>query len=262
MLEKIVFIKNGDFFIPGVYTYPDVKGKYPAVLLLHGVLSSKSGDGFMLPKIAESLAENNIASLRIDFCSCGESIRSRKDYHILTLCDEARTAYLDMQKNELIDPNKIAILGHSYGGVIVNKIADINPKCLISLNGAMLDGIDNNYLQVKDEFIKDKNGDSYRFSRQSDGRIELMYEDFFLMHKKYNNNYPKYEGNVLMCVATNDPTVKPESNYQFFNSLENKNKELIVIEKANHTFNAKTLDYTKLNELMDKVNKWLDINLK
>lgn len=261
-MEKLVFIPNGQFFIPGIYTYPESGDNFPAVLLLHGLLSCKSGDGFLLVKVAERLAENGIASLRIDFCSCGESRRSRKDYHILNLCLEARQAYLHMLNNELIDSNRIGILGHSYGGIIANKITDLNPKCLITLNGAMMSSIYENYLKNKDSFISDTNGDKYILTNLSDGRIELMYDKFYILHNLHNNNYPKYEGNYLICVGANDPTISPENGISFYESLENKNKELIVIENANHTFNAKTLNYTKLNELMNKVNLWLDNNLK
>ena len=261
-MEKIVFIKNDSYFIPGVYTYPDTNGKYPAVLLLHGLLSCKSGDGFMLEKIAEALAENGIASLRIDFCSCGESRRSRRDYNILSLTKEAKTAYKHMQDNELIDKNRIAILGHSYGGVIAFKTADLNPKCIITLNGAMTSNLYEDYLQTKDEYLIDKNGYKYTLIPQSDGRIELMYSNFFELHIKHNYNYPKYDGRILMCIGVNDPRISPEDGKKFFDSLENENKELIIIDDANHTFNAKTLDYTKLNELMDKVNEWLNKNLK
>ena len=260
-MEKTIFIKNENNFIPGVYTYPDANGKYPAVLLLHGFLSCKSGDGFMLPKIAQALAENGIASLRIDFCSCGESRRSRRDYSIISLMQEARVAYKHMQDNELIDENRIAILGHSYGGMVTFKVVDLNPKCIITLNGAMISNLYENYLAIKNEFLTDKDGYKYTFMPQSDGRIELIYSNFYELHNEYISDFPKYDGNILMCIGANDPRILPEDGKKFFESLNNKNKELIVIDGANHTFNAKTLDYTKLNELIDKIIPWLKKNL-
>lgn len=260
-MEKTVFIKNDNYFIPGVYTYPDEKRKYPAVLLLHGLLSCKSGDGFMFPKIAESLKENGIASLRIDFCSCGESRRSRRDYNILTLIKEAKVAYKHMQENELIDENRIAILGHSYGGLVTYKIADLKPKCIITLNGAMISNLYDGYKKIQDEFLTDKDGYKYTFMPQSDGRIELMYSSFYEIHNENCNGFPKYDGNILLCIGNEDSRISPEDGKKLFASLENENKELVVIEGANHTFNAKTLDYTKLNELIAKIIPWLKNNL-
>ena len=39
------------------------------------------------------------------------------------------------------------------------------------------------------------------------------------------------------------------------------NVDLLVIEKANHTFNAKTKDYTKVYELLSKMIPWLKEHL-
>lgn len=257
-MEQTVFIKNGDYYIPGVYTYPDEGNNFKAVLLLHGLLSCKSGDGFLLNKIAERLKEEGYASLRIDFCSCGESRRSRKDYNILTLTEEAKVAYQDMLSNKLLDNNSIGVLGHSYGGIISFKIADLNPSCIITLNGAMNADIYDSYLKIKDQFIDE---DKHSLIPQSDGRIELMYANFYELHEKYNKDYPKYNGNYLMCIGDKDIRVLPTCSKEFYDSLSDINKELVIIEDANHTFNAKTLDYTKLNELLDKIIPWLNTNI-
>ena len=36
---------------------------------------------------------------------------------------------------------------------------------------------------------------------------------------------------------------------------------MLVIDKANHTFNAKTGDYTKVYELLEKLIPWLKENI-
>ena len=61
-----------------ILTYPDTLGPYPCMLCLHGFLSYKEGDGHLLQKSAQYLAEHGIASARIDFCSMGENRASAK----------------------------------------------------------------------------------------------------------------------------------------------------------------------------------------
>lgn len=262
-MEKLIFIKNDTYFIPGVLSVPDFyEGKISALILLHGNLSCKNGDGFILSKTAERLRENGIASLRIDYWSCGESRRSRKEYNIENISKEVEVSYKYLQSLDFIDENSIGLLGHSYGGSVAYKCAYLNPKCIISFNGDMKHNYDEVYEQGKDKYLIDEDGDRYILIKQSDTRIELMYEKFFEIEHKHHQDKYSYDGNALVCVAKNDPSLNPQYGYDFYNELESDNKTLLIIEDANHTFNAKTLDYTKLNELMDKVNEWLNKNLK
>lgn len=253
MISKNIQIKNGNYIIPGTYVYPnDMNKKVPCLLLLHGFLSSKNGDGKLLVKVAEGLASNGIASLRIDFCSCGENSRDRKDYNIDNLIIETKKAYEELKNNKLIDSSRIGILGHSLGGLVSFKVADLNPKCIITLNGAMKSNLYEQYLNIKNEFK-----DGYYIMPQSDGRNEKLYESFYKCDNLTNNIYPKYDGNKLMCIGESDPRILPAWQYEYARSI---NADIISIAEANHTFNAKTGDYTKVNELIDKLNVWLNEN--
>ena len=80
-MEKRIFIRCEDHDIPAVIRYPeDGQDRYPAVLLLHGFMAWKEGDGYMFGIGAEKLAANGFASMRIDFCSMGENRFSRRNY--------------------------------------------------------------------------------------------------------------------------------------------------------------------------------------
>ena len=250
MKSENVQIKNDNYQIPGTYVYPDdMNKKVPCMLLLHGFLSSKNGDGELLVKVAEGLASKAVASLRIDFCSCGENIRDRKYYNIDNLIIETKKAYEEIKNNKLIDTSRIGILGHSLGGLVSFKVADLNPKCIITLNGAMKSNLYEHYLSIKDEF---KEG--YYIMPQSDGRNEKLYESFYKCDNLTNNIYPKYDGKKLMCIGESDPRILPSWQHEYAKSI---NADVISIADANHTFNAKTGDYTKVNELIEAINNWL-----
>lgn len=258
-MQEVIYIPIENTYIPGILQLPDTNEKHPLILMIHGMLSCKSGDGLIMPKIADALEEIGVATLRIDSCSCGESRRSRKLYKPATLIEEAKVTYKYISNDSRIDSSRIGIIGHSLGGLVAFNCVSLNPKCLITLNGAMNKNRTEEY-QLIDQYKIDDEGDKYIMQKQSDGRIELLYECFYKDVITYPNRY-EYDGNYLMCVATNDPHITMDTNYEFFDSLNTTNKKMIVIEDANHTFNAKTGDYTKLNELISKMIPWIKENL-
>ena len=67
------------------------------MLLLHGFMSYKEGDGYLFRKTAEKFAEVGIASARIDFCSMGENRYSRVHYGTEICVKEAKTAFEYLQ---------------------------------------------------------------------------------------------------------------------------------------------------------------------
>lgn len=116
MREERVFIDCGDHDIPAVITYPDTEGKSPCLLLLHGYMAYKEGDGYLFTKTAARCAQAGIATARIDFCSMGENRYSRENYGLKVMLQEMQTAFEYLSKLPLIDASRIGLLGHSLGG--------------------------------------------------------------------------------------------------------------------------------------------------
>jgi len=261
-MEKRIFIQFEDYYIPMVCVYPDEGNRpFPALLMLHGMLSYKEGDGFMLAKIAEGLKADGIASARIDFCSMGENRSSRTKYGLEQLLKETKCAYEHFQADPAIDKNRIGLLGHSLGGRVAMLSAGLNPAVIVTLNGAA--GLQKNAVKPFGD-VEQCRKQGYIIVHTSDGRSELLFPKFFEDSDRYNSlaAIESYQRPVLICVGEKDPTVDPQIGYDFFNSYRNEKKTLLKIADANHTFNAKTGDYTKLYELIKKMIPWLDENLK
>ncbi len=77
----------------------------------------------MYEKLAKKLAENDIASLRIDFTGWGDSHEPMELSNLDNMLSDARIAYLFLQKSKLINSKKIAITGFSLGAYIGFKLA-------------------------------------------------------------------------------------------------------------------------------------------
>jgi dienelactone hydrolase len=261
-MEKRVFVKCEDHDIPMVIVCPDnSKGPFPTILMLHGFMSYKEGDGFLFSKAAEEFKKNGIASARIDFASMGENRFSRENYGLSIMLKETKRSFEFLLNDPEIDSERIGILGHSLGARVAFLSSQLPSKCLIALNGA-IDVYKENPERFTGLFKPLDNMDCMILSL-SDGRKELLYQRFFDENSEYvSNEIFNYTNPILVCVAENDPTLRPEVSYDFVKEFNANSVEMLTISEANHTFNAKTGDYTKVNELLDKMKPWLIKNLK
>ncbi len=145
--EKEVTVGSGEWELPGTLTVPKVPGNIPAVILVHGAgpndRDETVGANKPFKDIALGLASRGIATLRYEkrTKTYGETMGSMKE---LTVKEETVDDVLEglklLQKAEGIDPGKIFILGHSLGGTLIPKIADLTPDAagFIILAGATL----------------------------------------------------------------------------------------------------------------------------
>ena len=260
-MEERIFIRCNDHDIPMVIAYPDRGDHFPCVLMLHGYMAYKEGDGYIFRKFAEEFSKNGIASARIDFVSMGENRYSRENYGLKVMLEEVKASFSYLQSLDKIDSQKIGIMGHSLGGRITFLSASLPSKCLITLNGAV--NVKEKMGDTQPASFKVENGDGYRIIHTSDGRAELIYDRFVQESNAYlNEDVYDYKNPILVCVGDNDPTLPPETSYKFVRECNMSNVDEIIIQDANHTFNAKTGDYTKVYELIGKVIPWLEENLK
>ena len=144
--ETMVWIPAGDHRVPGTLALPAVTPgeKVPAVLLLHGDLSSRDENGEMFARLASALEARGIASLRIDFAGSGDSEEPdlALDYPGMVLDATASLDYLRQDAD--VDPDQVAILGLSRGAGIGATVTGTDPgvAAFVSWSGAVYDGYD------------------------------------------------------------------------------------------------------------------------
>lgn len=259
MIEKLLYIDAKDHEIPMQVVLPEGEGKFPTVLMLHGFLSAKNFDGHMLGRIAKALADNGIASARIDFASMGENIYPRDKYGLKVMIKEVEASFAYLQDQSFVDQERIGLLGHSLGGRIAFTCSYLPARLIVSLNGAV--NTDEMLEPSYDKKAMEEHG--YNIVTCSDGRIELLYQKFFDdMKATLNKNIYDFQNPILVCVADSDPTLDPNIGLGFIKSCGMKNVDHVIIHDANHTFNAKTGDYTKLNELIVELVPWIKQKMK
>ena len=106
---------------------PDGEGPFPAVLLLHGLGSTRSEIGNIYVDTAQALADRGIASLRIDFRGFGKSDGDTGAFTLDRQNEDAQTALTALQDKRGIDPARIGVLGYSFGAGAAVELGAARP---------------------------------------------------------------------------------------------------------------------------------------
>jgi dienelactone hydrolase len=137
--EKEVEIRSGDWVLPGTLTIPRDGGPFPALVLVHGSgpndRDETVGPNKPFRDLAWGLASRGVAVLRYEKRTrvYGEKIREDRKIRLsFTVNDEtvedALSAVKLLRSMEKINPDKIFVLGHSLGGMMIPRIASRDEK--------------------------------------------------------------------------------------------------------------------------------------
>ncbi|MDO4564194.1 MAG: alpha/beta fold hydrolase [Clostridia bacterium] len=109
--------------ITAVVTLPTYQTDYPLVILAHGHGGGKD-ENIGFPAIAEALARQGIASIRMDFSGCGASV---EDFALNTqsnMKDDIMDGLWYMLENYDVDASNVGIFGYSMGGRLALELID------------------------------------------------------------------------------------------------------------------------------------------
>ncbi|HLF28266.1 MAG TPA: alpha/beta fold hydrolase [Anaerolineae bacterium] len=143
--EREVIVGSGEWQLPGVLTLPQGAGPFPAIVLVHGSgpndRDETIGPNKPFKDLAWGLASRGSAVLRYDKRTKVYPDKLTALEGGLTVkeevIDDAIAAVDLLRQTDSIDPERIFVLGHSLGGMLVPRIAQADPAIagLISLAG-------------------------------------------------------------------------------------------------------------------------------
>lgn len=259
MEEKLIKFSNleGEKLF-GIFTFPKKRKKFPAIILVHGFSKTKSERKFV--ELARELAKNGIASLRFDFSGCGDSEGKFEKMTITKEVEELTAAYLRLIKEKRVDKKRIGIFAHSLGTVISSLFYSWSYlfwdkphaiKCLIfaapALNQKKLIKRWYNKDQIK-QWRKQKYLDTAKF------RIGIGY-------LKDAINFTKIltliEIPTLILHGKKDEDIPLEMAKKSFKKLETKEKKMIIIADADHSFEKYSSRQKLINYSINFLKKYL-----
>ncbi|WP_394205380.1 alpha/beta hydrolase [Shewanella waksmanii] len=132
-MQQEVTFPSDNAILAGTFTVPDGNAQ-ACVVMVHGSgPQDRDGNigGFntqIFKYIAESIAEQGIASLRYDKRGCGKSAGNYKIAGLSEMVDDACAAIDFITQQTNINSNNIYLLGHSEGAVLAPEIAAKRPN--------------------------------------------------------------------------------------------------------------------------------------
>jgi dienelactone hydrolase len=254
--ERTVWVPAGDHRVPGSLTLPALAAgqQVPAVLLLHGDLSSRDENGDLFGRLADALSERGIGSLRIDFAGSGESEQPDLALDYPSMVADATASLHYLETNPSIDPARIAVLGQSRGGSIAATVAGTVPgvDALVSWSGAVANGYEEDPDAHQDArengYVAVDFGDD-----DSEFKLSLAWFDTILESHPLDD-VAGYTGPVLAVVGSDDDIVPPEISEIFLETVASADTTLHTIDGADHGF---TSDAEYGDEAIAVTTEWL-----
>ncbi len=116
--ERVTFTSDG-LALSGVVRVPEgvrAAERRPAVIVLHGFGSNKNSSNALGP--SAMLEKLGYVTLRFDMRGCGESEGERGRVICLDQVSDTRNALTYLARHPQVDPERIALLGSSFGGAV------------------------------------------------------------------------------------------------------------------------------------------------
>lgn len=225
--ETVVTLPEG---IVGTLSLPDAAARAPAVLMLHGFASSRDEIGGIFAAQAAALAEAGIASLRIDFRGYGESAGAEAEVTIERLLEDAAIAREHLVGLDGVDPDRIGVLGYSFGAAIA--MLDPDPYAAMAVWGQMGD--------LKGEFVQFLGEEAFATARATGNftvdlgwRVVSLDAPFFESLDRHDlaETFAGYHGPFLTLAGADDPAAAYIDQYL---ALAAGPKSPVVIPGTDH----------------------------
>lgn len=227
--------------IPTLLTYPKgtigSKQKLPAVVMPHG--GPEAYDRIQFDWLAQYLASRGVLVIQpqfrgskgfgIDYLSKGRGEWGKKIQNDIT------DAVTTLSKEGIVDPKRVCIMGWSYGGYAALAGAAFTPElyqCAISING--ISDVEDMLAVEKSEH--GEQSETYRYWQEVINKKGL--DSDFLKSISPINYVEKVKVPVLLIHGTRDKIVDFDQSDDFFDALENADKEVefVKIKDEGHNF--------------------------
>jgi uncharacterized protein len=258
VVDQKLELKGG---IAAIFTRSESKLPLPAVLLLHGFGSEKNEVGNIFERLSKRLAQNGIASLRIDFRGSGESAGTMAEASLHSYIDDADAALQYLFSLKEINPLRMGILGFSLGGAIAMLVSTSYPeiKSMVTLSAPGNLESDFTALLGKENFLEaEKNGTA---TIDLGWRSVTLGKEFFESFSHFDTftALNQYQGAYLAVAGLNDPL--SQYSDRFVQATPGLKKEKILVEGADHIFNVLSNDQTLSNQVIEKATDWFAATL-
>ena len=234
MPESYVEIINSrKFKLAGTLSVPKSKGTYPAVLFLHGFLSSRTRK--KITTIMDMLKDDAIL-LAIDFTGHGQSEGHIKNITLSTCIDDATCALSFLKSLPQTDTKRIGLYGSSLGGAtaihVASKDKSLRALVLIAPVGDFKDLHTHRFTAAS---LRKWKQQDYLLEKDASGKAVRVNYSFVTDARRYDGFLAakKIRAKTLICHGDRDDVVPYEQGKRVFEAAREP-KEFYTIRGAHH----------------------------
>lgn len=259
VLSTPLMLDNGEYEIPAIMTSPEGKAVVPGVILLHGSASHKNEVGDLYLRLAEQLANNGIASIRIDFAGTGDSPVDYTHYTLKTAVRDAEVALAFLRSQPRVDDHRIGVVGFSQGGLIAQLLLAQQPgiKSFVAWSSVASDGIGPFADMFETLYMKAKREGQVEQQFAWRPPLTVSYEWFEqVMANQSLSGMAEYTGSVLAIAGSNDTVVPPTAATRLIVASGSDVARAVTIKGADHIFNVLDENANQDEQLLEMTTEW------
>ena len=259
VLSTPLMLDNGEYEIPAIMTSPEGTVVVPGVILLHGSASHKNEVGDLYLRLAEQLANNGIASIRIDFAGTGDSPVDYTHYTLKTAVRDAEVALAFLRSQPRVDDHRIGVVGFSQGGLIAQLLVAQQPgiKSFVAWSSVASDGIGPFADMFETLYMKAKREGQVEQQFAWRPPLTVSYEWFEqVMANQSLSGMAEYTGSVLAIAGSNDTVVPPTAATRLIVASGSDVARAVTIKGADHIFNVLDENANQDEQLLEMTTEW------
>ncbi|RLD16169.1 hypothetical protein DRI50_02515 [candidate division KSB1 bacterium] len=279
MIRRLLTEPNDDSVIHFDLRYSEGTSRAPVIIILHGFRGFK--DWGFFPDLAASLARSDYVTLSMNFSKNGigpdgKSLTALDDFAQNTISHEladVRTvvqAILDEKiGKQVIDPERIGIIGHSRGGAVALLSAlEFEEEIGAVVTWAVM----GNLYRYSEEQIKQWQEQGYleveSKSLKQPLKVNWSYwQDLEANRERYDlpERMKEFYTPTLFIHGASDNVISPEESKLLYENCASPSKRLEIIEETGHTFGVRhpfEVGSEAYYIARDLTESWFDHHLK
>lgn len=257
--------------IPAIFTYPNTTTKMPLVVMAHGHGGSKDEAGGYI-QLAESLANQGIASIRMDFPGCGDSTESFSNNTLTNMLMDIEASLQYALASGKVDEDNVFMMGYSMGGRLAMLSVSENPiyKAMGSWAPAATNGPSSMYIFMggQEAFetysAEAKEKGTYLFTTLW-GQEQLLSKEFFVDMETSTpiDAVKDYAGPVLIVNGSKDDIITADVVSSAMVGFENSQSVWrYTVMGADHGFGIFSNEPNLTKEAVDTTVNFFKMNIK